>query len=93
MTICDVYGTRKEACQRKGMIYIFISAFCVAAAGLKYATLPLFTVVLSSDNSILCFCRKAFLKSDMLAGFTTSVDLIEYLTCDLMKVRFLYHFI
>ena len=41
----------------------------------------LFTVVLSSDNSILCFRQKAFLKSDMLAGFTTSVALIWYLTC------------
>jgi hypothetical protein len=48
---------------------------------LKYATLSLFTVVLSSDNSFLCFRRKAFLKSDMLAGFTTSVALIWYLTC------------
>ena len=27
------------------------------------------------------FPRKAFLKSDTLAGFTTSVALIEYLTC------------
>ena len=45
------------------MIYIFISAFCVESAELKYATLLLFTVVLSSDTSILCFRRKAFLKS------------------------------
>jgi hypothetical protein len=65
----------------KGMNYIFISTFCVAPAGLKYASLSLFTMVPSSDNSIVCFRRKAFLKSDMLAGFTTSVALIWYLAC------------
>ena len=69
-----------EARQRYGMIYIFISVFCVAPAGLKYASLSLFTEVLSSDNSIVCFRRKAFLKSDMLAGFITRVALIWYLT-------------
>jgi hypothetical protein len=37
--------------------------------------------VLSSDNSFLMLSPKSFLKSDMLAGFTTSVALIEYLTC------------
>jgi hypothetical protein len=58
----------------------FISAFCVTPAELKYATLSLFTVV-ASDNSILCFRRKVFLKSDMLAGFTTSVALICSLAC------------
>ena len=52
----------KEARQRKGMNYIFISAFCVAPGGLKNACQCLFTVVLS-DNSIVCFRRKAFLKS------------------------------
>ena len=34
-----------------------------------------------SDNSFSCFRRKAFYKSDMLARFTTSVALIEYLAC------------
>ena len=57
---------------------IFIFAFCVTPAGLKYL---LFTEVLSSDNSIVCFRRKALLKPDMLAGFTTSVALICYLAC------------
>ena len=60
---------------------IFISAFCVAHGGLKNACLSLFTGVLSSDNNIVCFRRKAFLKSDMLAGFTTSVALIWYIEC------------
>jgi hypothetical protein len=63
------------------MIYIIISAFCVATAGLKYASLSLFTEVLPSENSIVCFRRKAFLKSDMLAGFTTRVALIWYPIC------------
>jgi hypothetical protein len=31
-----------------------------------------------SDNSFLCFRQKAFLKSDLLAGFTMNVALIEY---------------
>ena len=48
---------------------IYISAFCVAPAGLKYVFSLLFTDVLSPDNSIVCFRRKAFLKSDMLAVF------------------------
>ena len=61
------------------MNYIFISAFCVAPGGLKYDGLCLFAGVLSSDNSIICFRRKAFLKSDTLAGFTTSVALIWYI--------------
>ena len=63
------------------MNYIFNSAFCVAPAGLRYAFLSLFTGVLSSDNSIVCFRSKAFLKSDTLAGFTTSVALIWYIEC------------
>ena len=62
-------------------ILYFISAFRVAPATLA----PLFTAGADgcrlSDNSFLCFRRKAFLKSDMLAGFTTSVALIEYFTC------------
>ena len=62
----------EEARQRYGMIYIFISEICF---------LSLFTEVLPSDNSIVCFRRKAFLKSDMLAGFTTRVALIWCLTC------------
>jgi hypothetical protein len=72
------------------MNYIFISAFCVAAGGLKYDGLYLFAWVLSSDNSIVCFRRKAFLKYDILAGFTTSVALVWYIElCDFMKVKFL----
>jgi hypothetical protein len=63
------------------MNYIFISAFCDATAGLKYDGLCLFTGVLSSDNSIVYFRCKAFLKSDTLAGFTTSVALIWYIEC------------
>ena len=61
----------------------FIFYFCVlcSACRVEILFLSLFTVVLSSDNSFICFRRKAFLKSDMLAGFTTSVALIWYLTC------------
>ena len=72
----------KEAHQKVRYDSYFISAFCVVPAGLKYAILSLFTVVLSSDNSFLCFSRKAF-----LAGFTMSVafNLGSYM-CDLMKV-------
>ena len=33
----------KDARQRYGMNYIFLSAFCVTPAGLKYAFLSLFT--------------------------------------------------
>ena len=63
------------------MNYIFISAFCVAPTGLKYASSLLLKEVLSSEKSIVCFRRNAFLKSDTLAGFTTSLALICYLTC------------
>jgi hypothetical protein len=41
----------------------------------------LFDGVLSSDNSMVCFCCKAFLKSDMLAGLTTGVALIWCIAC------------
>jgi hypothetical protein len=58
------------------MKYIFISGFCVAPSGLKYYCLCLFAGVPYSDNSMVCFRRKAFLNSDMLAGFTISVALI-----------------
>ena len=62
------------------MNYIFISAFCVEPGGLKYDGLCLFAWALSSDNNgIVCFHRKAFLKSDTLAGFTTIVALIWYI--------------
>ena len=62
------------------MIYIFISAFFVASAGLKYVFSLLFMEMLSSGNSIVCFCRKAFLKSDTAAGLTRSVSLILCIT-------------
>jgi hypothetical protein len=58
------------------MNYIFISKFRVVPGGLNYDCLSLFDGVLSSDNSMVFFRRKAFLKSDMLAGLTTSVALI-----------------
>ena len=64
------------------MIYIFISAFCFCVpCRVEICSLTLYTEVLSSDNSIVCFRHKAFLKSDMLAGFTTREALIWYLTC------------
>jgi hypothetical protein len=61
----------------------FIFYFCVLCSALRVEICyPLcLLVVLSSDNSFLCFRQKAFLKSDMLAGFTMSVALIEYLIC------------
>ena len=71
----------EEARQRYGMNYIFISEFRVMPGGLNYDCLSLFDGVLSSDNSMVCFLRKAFLKSDTLAGLTTSVDLIWCIVC------------
>ena len=65
----------------KGMNYIFISEFCVAPGGLNYDCLCLFDGVLSSDNCMVCFRCKAFLKSDTLAGLTTSVTLIWCIAC------------
>ena len=57
------------------MNYIVISEFCVAPDGMKYDCLCLFDGVLSSDNSMVCFRRKAFLKSDTVAGLTKSLSL------------------
>ena len=83
-TICDVYGTywsgNKRSLSKVMHVLYFISAFCVVPAMLA----SLFTA--GADGAgyqiiALCFRQKAFLKSDMLAGFTTSVALIEYLTC------------
>jgi hypothetical protein len=72
-------------CQQKMLVkgkalITFLYQSCVAPAGLKYDFLSLFIMVLSSDNSIVCFRQKA-LKSDMLAEFTTSVALICDLAC------------
>ena len=53
------------------MIYVFISVFYVVPAGYAFSL-----CLLCSDNSIVCFRQKY-----MLAGFTTSVSLIWYLTC------------
>ena len=83
-TICDVYGTYWSAHRRSSkvqawIILLFLS-FVLRLQGWNVFSL-LFTMVLSSDNSIVCFRRKAFLKSDTLAGFTTRVALIWYLTC------------
>jgi hypothetical protein len=63
------------------MNYIVISEFCVAPGRLNYDGLCLFDGVLSSDNSMVCFRRKAFLKSDTLAGLTTSIALIWCIAC------------
>ena len=71
------------------MNYIIISVFCVTPGWLKNACLSLFTGVLSSDNSIVCFRRKVFLKSDTVAGFTTSVALIWYIEC---VISWKFHF-
>ena len=78
----DNYGSANKRSLSKVMhILYFISAFCVAPATLA----PMFTAgedgCRLSDNSFICFHRKAFLKSDMLARFTTNVAIIEYLTC------------
>ena len=63
------------------MNYIVISVFCVAPGVMKYDCLFLFDGVLSSDNHMVCFRHKAFLKSDTLAGLTTSVALIWGIAC------------
>jgi hypothetical protein len=56
--------------QEKGHNVLF------APGGLKYDCLCLFDRVLSSDNSMVCYRRKAFLKSDTVARLTRSKDLI-----------------
>ena len=61
----------KEARQRQGMFYILFLRFVLRLQGLNMFSL-LFTEVLSSNNSIVCFRRKAF---------TTCVASIWYLTC------------
>ena len=63
------------------MNYRVISEFRVVPGRLNYDCLCLFDGVLSSDNSMVCFRRKAFLKSDMLAGLTTSVALFWCIAC------------
>ena len=76
-TICDVYGTYWSANKRSlsklrhGLYFYF--CFLCRACRVEICFISLFKEVLPSDNSIVCFCRKAFLKSDMLAGFITSV--------------------
>jgi hypothetical protein len=67
------------------MNYIVISEFCVAPGGMKIDSLCLLDGVLFSDNSMVCFHRKAFLKSDTVAGLTRSKALC---TCDCMKVKY-----
>ena len=74
------------------MIYILFLCFVLRLQRWNML-LSLFTVVLSSDNSFLCFRQKAFLKSDV--GWIhneCSFNLISYMR-DLMKVWLLYHFI
>ena len=56
------------------MNYRVISEFRVVPGGLNYDCLSLFDRVLSSDNSMVCFRHKAFLKSDTAAGLTRSVS-------------------
>ena len=76
------------------MNYIVISGFRVGPGGWNYDCLCLFDGVLSSDNSMVCFRRKAFLKSDTLAGLTTSVALIWlYCMFDFIKLNIYSHLI
>jgi hypothetical protein len=49
-----------------------ISDFCDASACLKNVCNAFVSGVLSSDNRMVCFCRKAFLTSDKAAGLTRS---------------------
>ena len=86
-TICDVYGTYFK-CQQKKLvkgktltIFLFLRFVSRLQGWNMLLALCLLMEVLSSDNSIVCFRQKAFLKSDMLAGFTTRVALIWYLAC------------
>ena len=92
--ICDVDGTYWSAIKRRLSKVMhdlyFISEFCVVPAGLKYASLSLFTVVLSSDNSILCFRPKSLFEIWHVGWIhiKCSFNLVAYM-CDLMKVWFL----
>jgi hypothetical protein len=52
--------------------FIAISDFCDAADGLDNVFNAFVCGVLSSDNCMVRFCRKAFLKSDKAAGLTRS---------------------
>ena len=78
MSMGNIGVPTKEARQRHKLYFYF----CVLCHACKVEICSsLFTMALASDNSIVCFRRKAFLKSDMLAGFTTSVALICPLAC------------
>jgi hypothetical protein len=53
------------------VIYFFaISDFCNASAGLENVFNAGVCGALSSDNRMVCFCRKAFLKSDKVVELT-----------------------
>jgi hypothetical protein len=54
------------------MNYIVISDLCVAPGWLKYDYHVFVCGALSSDNRMVCFCGKAFLKSDTADGLTRS---------------------
>ena len=57
---------------KEGIYYIAISDFCVAPAWLENVFHGFVCGALSSDNRMVCFSHKAFLKSDTAAGLTRS---------------------
>lgn len=72
-------GVPTEEARQRHDLYFYLCVLCHACRVEMFSLL--FTMVLCSDKSIVCFRQKAFLKSDMLAGFTRCVALTWYLTC------------
>ena len=83
------FGVPTEEDQRQGIHYIAISDFQGTPAWLKYVFHTYVCRALSSDNRMVCFRRKAFLKSD--SGWINKKIsfILMYYTCDFMKVKYL----
>ena len=60
---------QKKLFKGKARIISLFLSFVLCLAGWNMIVMCLFGV-LASDNRMVCFCRKAFLKSDTVAGLT-----------------------